>query len=188
GHIRRPTALLVDKSGSMDLCIDVGKRIAAMISAVCEGPLYVYAFDTMAYPIECPGKDWASWKKAFEGINAGGETSVGVPLKVMLRKQQRGEQLIIVTDEEEYNPPFFVETLLEYRQAMGVSPGVCFVKVPDSSTKLEDQCKRAGVVASTFEFQGDYFSLPNLVPLLEPPSELDLLMEIMDYPLPQRKL
>jgi hypothetical protein len=187
GRIRRPTGLLVDKSGSMDLCIDVGKRIAAMISAVCEGPLYVYAFDTMAYPVESAGKDWASWKRAFEGINAGGETSVGVALKVMLRKKQRVEQFIIVTDEEEYNPPFFVETLMEYRQAMGVSPSVCFVKVPDSSTKLEDQCKRAGVVASTFEFQGDYFSLPNLVPLLEPPGELDLLMEIMEYPLPQRK-
>jgi hypothetical protein len=29
--------------------------------------------------------------------------------------------------------------------------------------------------------------LPNLVLLLVPPSELDLLMEIMDYPLPQRR-
>ncbi len=186
GCIRRPTALLVDKSGSMDLAIDVGKRIAAMISAICEKELYVYAFDTMAYTLEAQGRDWASWKKAFEGINAGGETSVGVSLELMRRRKQRVEQVIIVTDEEEYNPPFFVESYLKYRQEMGVDPLICFVKVPDSTTRLEEQCKRAGLTYSVFEFNGDYYSLPNLVTLLEPPSQLDLLLEIMDYPLPQR--
>jgi hypothetical protein len=186
GRIRRPTALLVDKSGSMELAIDVGKRIAAMISAVCEKELYVYAFDTMAYPIESKGNDWASWKKAFAGINAGGETSCGVALEYLRRRKQLVEQIIVVTDEEEYNPPFFVESLLKYRQALAVDPTVCFVKVPDSTTRLEEQCRRAGIVAATFDFTGDYYALPNLVALLEPPSELDLLMEIMDYPLPQR--
>jgi hypothetical protein len=187
GRLRRPTAVLVDKSGSMELAIDVGKRIAAMISAVCEKELYVYAFDTMAYAIEPQGKDWAAWKKAFAGIHAGGETSCGVALEVMRRRKQYVEQVIVVTDEEEYSPPFFVESLLKYRQALAVDPAVTFVKVPDSSTRLEEQCKRAGVVAGTFEFNGDYYALPNLVALLEPPSELDLLLEIMDYPLPQRR-
>jgi hypothetical protein len=187
GRIRRPTALLVDKSGSMELAIEIGKRIAAMVSAACESSLHVYAFDTIAYPIEAKGRDWASWKKAFAGINAGGETSVGVAVDCLRRKQQHVEQIIVVTDEEEYNPPFFVESLLKYRQALGADPAVCFVKVPDSSQRLEEQCKRAGIVASTFDFNGDYYSLPNLLALLEPPSGLDLLMEIMDYPLPERR-
>jgi hypothetical protein len=95
--------------------------------------------------------------------------------------------VVIITDEEEYNPPFFVESFLKYRQALAVDPVVCFVKVPDSTTRLEDQCKRAGLSYSVFAFNGDYYSLPNLVSLLEPPSQLDLLLEIMDYPLPQRK-
>lgn len=38
-----------------------------------------------------------------------------------------------------------------------------------------------------FQFAGDYYSLPNLVPLLSRPSKLELLMEIMQFPLPQRK-
>ncbi|MFO0841373.1 MAG: hypothetical protein U0797_03095 [Gemmataceae bacterium] len=187
GRIRRSTGLLVDKSGSMDLAIDVGKRIAAMVSTVCEKELFVYAFDTMAYAIEAKRHDWAAWKKAFEGINAGGETSVGVALELMRRRGQKVEQLVIVTDEEEYNPPFFVESFLKYRQALAIDPLVCFVKVPDSTTRLEDQCKRAGLSFSVFEFNGDYYSLPNLVSLLEPPSQLDLLLEIMDYPLPDRQ-
>jgi hypothetical protein len=38
-----------------------------------------------------------------------------------------------------------------------------------------------------FQFNGDYYSLPNLVPMLARPSRLELLMEIMSYPLPQRQ-
>jgi hypothetical protein len=84
------------------------------------------------------------------------------------------------------SPPFFVESYLTYRQAMGVNPGICFVKVPDSK-KLEDQCKRAGLSFTVFEFKGDYYSLPRLVTLVEPPTKLDLLMQIMEWPLPGRK-
>ena len=40
---------------------------------------------------------------------------------------------------------------------------------------------------TTFDFGGDYYALPNLVPLLTRPSKLELLMEIMEYPLPQRR-
>lgn len=187
GRLRRATAVLVDKSGSMEVAIEVGKRIAAMISTACEKELYVYAFDSMAYPIEAKGSDWSAWKRAFEGINAGGETSCGIPLEYMRRKKQYVEQIVMVTDEEEYTPPYFVESFLKYRQALSADPSICFVKVPDSSTRLEEQCKRAGIKAGTFDFKGDYYSLPNLISLLEPPSELDLLMDIMDYPLPQRR-
>src|SRR4051794_34795142 len=43
GRIARPTALLIDKSSSMNLAIDLGKRIGALISAVSAEALYVYA-------------------------------------------------------------------------------------------------------------------------------------------------
>jgi hypothetical protein len=104
----------------------------------------------------------------------------------MLRKKQVVQSIILVTDEEEYDPPYFVESFLKYQRELGVTPAVCIVRVPESSTRLEDQCKRAGIAVTTFDFTGDYYALPNLIPLLEPPSELDLLMEIMEYPLPTR--
>jgi hypothetical protein len=187
GRLRRSTALFIDKSGSMETAIDVGRRLAAIISTACEKPPFVCAFDTMAYPIESAGTGWSSWKKAFQGINANGETSVGSAVELLRRRRIAVEQIVIVTDEEEYNPPFFVESFLKYRSALANDPTICFVKVPDSSTRLEDQCKRAGLAYSVFDFKGDYYSLPNLVSLLEPPSQLDLLLDIMDYPLPQRK-
>jgi hypothetical protein len=187
GRIGRSTALLVDKSGSMETAIELGKRIGSMISAVCEKELYAYAFDTMAYPIERAGGDLASWERAFAGIKAGGGTSCGVALDYMLRKKQVVEQIILVTDEGENQMPLFVETLQKYRETLKADPNVCIVRIGNAST-LADKCTAAGVMVDVFPFNGDYYSLPNLVPLLAKPSKLELLMEIMEYPLPTRKV
>ena len=187
GRIARPTALFIDKSGSMELAIELGKRLGALISAICEKDLHVYAFDTMAYPIERAGHDLASWEKALKGITASGGTSCGVPLDFMIRKQQYVEQIIVVTDEGENTAPLFVEALAKYREALKADPNVCFVRTPGATTQVEEQCRKAGVLCDAFQFTGDYYALPNLVPLLSRPSKLELLMEIMDYPLPQRK-
>ncbi len=187
GRIARPTALFIDKSGSMELAIELGKRLGSMISAICEKELYVYAFDTVAYPIERGGDDLASWEKALKGITAGGGTSCGVPLDFMTRKRQYVEQIIVVTDEGENTAPYFVDALAKYREAVQADPNVCFVRTPGAGTQLEEQCRKAGVMCDAFQFTGDYYALPNLVPLLSRPSKLEFLMEIMDYPLPRRQ-
>ena len=186
GRIERPTALLIDKSGSMSLAIELGKRIGALISSVSAQALYVYAFDTLAYPIAAAGADLAAWEKALKGITAGGGTSCGVALDLMKRKKLYVEQIIVVTDEQENTAPSFVETLKKYREEVKADPNVCFVRTPGAGTQLEDECRAAGIMADAFQFTGDYYALPNLVPLLSRPSKLDLLVEILDYPLPVR--
>lgn len=188
GRITRPTALLIDKSGSMDQAIELGKRIGAMISAVCEKELYVYAFDTVAYPVERGGDDLASWERALAGITAGGGTACGAGLDQLRRKGQYVEQLIVVTDEGENTAPYFVDALTKYRQELKADPAVVFVKVPRAGTYLEDQCRQAKLPADAYQFDGDYYSLPNLVPLLARPSRLELLQEILEYPLPVRRV
>lgn len=187
GRIKRPTALLVDKSSSMSLAIELGKQIGAMLSAVCASDLYVYAFDSMAYPVQAMGTDVSAWEKAFKGIGAGGNTAVGAGIEFLRRKKQYVEQIIIVTDEGENVTPFLVDSLKKYREELKADPGICFVKVPGSTAQLEAPCQQAGFNVSAFEFNGDYYSLPNLIPLLTQPSKLELLMEIMEYPLPERK-
>jgi len=187
GRIERSTALLIDKSGSMQVAIELGKRIGALVSSVSAQALYVYAFDTVAYPIVCSGADLAAWEQALRGIKARGWTSCGVAVEMMRRKKQHVEQIIMVTDEEENTAPLFVETLKKYREEVKADPSVCFVRTPGARTLLEDQCRQAGITADAFQFTGDYYSLPNLVPLLSRPSKMDLLMEILEYPLPVRK-
>lgn len=187
GRIARPTALLIDKSGSMTQAIEIGKRLGALLAAVADKELFVYAFDTIAYPVEAAGPELAAWERALTGITAGGGTSVGVGIEQMRRKKQYVEQIVVVTDEGENGDPKFVPTLLKYREEMKADPAVCFVKVSGASAQLEDECKRAGLVADAYQFGGDYYALPNLVPLLARPSKLELLQEVLEYPLPARR-
>lgn len=187
GRITRPTALLIDKSSSMEQAIELGKRIGAMISAICDRELFAYAFDTMAYEIRTSGDALADWEQALAGITAGGCTSCGVALKYLAKKKQYVEQIILVTDEQENSPPPFVPSFKEYRETLRTDPSICIVRTPGGSDQLESACRREGLRVDVFHFTGDYYSLPNLIPLLSRPSILELLMEIMDYPLPERQ-
>lgn len=188
GRIARPTALLIDKSGSMEAAIELGKRVGAMLAAVADRELYVYAFDGIAYPVETAGPELAAWERALTGITAGGNTSVGVAVEQLRRKKQYVEQIVVVTDEGENADPKFVPSLLKYREELKADPMVCFVKTPGATTQMELECKAAGIMADAYQFGGDYYALPNLVPILARPSKMELLQEILEYPLPERKL
>jgi hypothetical protein len=126
-------------------------------------------------------------ERALVGITAGGGTSVGVALETMRRKRQVVEQLIIMSDEGENMAPLLVPTLAKYREELKADVTLCFVKTPGAINQLELACAQAGWQVDAYQFNGDYYSLPNLVPLLAQPSKVELLMEIMDYPLPARK-
>jgi len=186
GKITKPTAVLVDKSGSMDAALEVGKRIAALISGISEADLFVYAFDTMPYLVQANGKQLSDWERAFAHLRAGGGTSVGSAVEALRRKKQVVDQIIIVTDEGENNQPYFADAYQTYSREMGIMPNVVIVKVGYAYDWLETQLKAKQVPLDTFTFSGDYYSLTNLVPLLSRPSRLDLLMEIMETPLPGR--
>jgi hypothetical protein len=114
----------------MVLAIELGKRIGAMLSAVCESDLFVNAFDNVAYPLERGGDDLASWERALAGITANGGTSCGAPLEYMRLKRQYVEQVILVTDEGENSGPLFAPTLAKYREAVEADPAVCIVRTP----------------------------------------------------------
>ncbi|KST66147.1 vWA domain-containing protein [Mastigocoleus testarum] len=186
GRIRKSTALFVDKSGSMDVALDVGKQIAALISGITEADLFVYAFDTIAYPVKAQGKELSDWEKAFEHIFSGGGTSIGAALEVMRSKKQMVEQIIIVTDEGENTQPYFTQAYTAYQRDLATIPNVIIVKVGGAYGYLENQLKQKQIPVDSFTFKGDYYSLPNLIPLLSRPSRLELLMEVLETPLPVR--
>ncbi|HEY9626924.1 MAG TPA: vWA domain-containing protein [Coleofasciculaceae cyanobacterium] len=186
GVITRPTALLVDKSGSMENAIELGKRLAALISGITQANLFVYAFDNIPYPVTAQGKELTDWERAFQHIKAGGGTSIGASLEAMRKKRQIVDQIIVVTDEGENAAPYFGEVYKTYCRELAVMPNVVIVRVGGYCNWLESQLKGQQAPVETFTFAGDYYSLPNLVPLLTRPSRLDLLMEILDVPLPVR--
>ena len=186
GKITKSTALFVDKSPSMTQALEVGKRIAAIISGITEAELFVYAFDTYSYPVIAQGKELSDWEKAFKPLRIEGGTSIGVALETMRQKQQAVEQIIIVTDEGENTSPYFNMVYPRYCKELNVSPNVVIVKLGNHSNYLEQKLQQNQVSFETFTFAGDYYSLPNLVPLLSRRSRLELLMEILETPLPVR--
>jgi hypothetical protein len=187
GRITKPTALFIDKSGSMENAIEAGKQLAALISGIAEAGLAVYAFDTMPYLIQAQGVELSDWERAFQHIQAGGGTSIGCALEAMRVKKLKVEQIILVTDEGENTAPYFAEAYEAYRRDLGAAPNVVIVKVGSASDYAERKLAEKQAQVDTFTFGGDYYSLPNLVPLLSRPSRLELLLEIMETPLPVRE-
>lgn len=191
--IKRPTALFVDKSGSMSVVIELAKQLAALISAVIEAPFYVYAFDTAAFTIEPPGNKQrqrptlSDWERAFKFVQADGGTSIGAPLAKMARERIYVEQIMVVTDCGENTPPLFHLAWQEYRQALGIGPSVTLVVVQGANSgHFQRQLIASGIEVTSYHFRGDYYSLPNLLPLLALPTRAELVDQIMAYPLPQR--
>jgi hypothetical protein len=186
GTIRRSTALLVDKSASMTEAIEVGKQVAALISGIAEQELLVYAFDTAPYPIKARGREISHWEKAFRHLSAGGCTSIGCGVEAMRRAGKQVEQIVVVTDEGENRAPYFAEAYESYCSELGVKPDVVIVRVGTSFGYLEHALLHQKIPVETLTFKGDYYALPNLVPMLTRPSRLDLLIEILETPLPTR--
>jgi hypothetical protein len=73
---------------------------------------------------------------------------------------------------------------------MKIEPNVVLVHVPGSDINvLVATSKREGIDMDVMEITGasDYYALPGILPMLTKPSKLDLLIEIMNFPLPVRK-
>ncbi len=190
-EIKRPTALFVDKSGSMTQAIEVARQLAALIGAVITAEFRVYAFDTAAFEIKATvpkGKRPAlsDWEAAFKFIKANGGTSIGVALAKLLKDKVYVEQLILVTDEGENTAPFFRDAWTEYAKEMTTAPSVIIVKVGGSHAPFEKGLQERGIEVMSYEFKGDHYSLPNILPLLAMPSRSELVDIIMGYELPSR--
>jgi hypothetical protein len=178
GAIDRPTALLVDKSGSMEEAIEIGKLLAIMCSTIATDALHVFAFDSVAIPIRPPSPDMAGWQAAFAPVRADGGTSIGAPLA---RLAQRVEQIVLISDGEENVAPTFRAALEEYEARQGAQCRVVFVKVRSRDrTPIETSMENREM--TVIPFQGDYYNLPNVIPMLCS-TPRHLLAEVLETPL-----
>ena len=192
GRIKRATALLVDKSASMDVGIELAKQVATLISAIMDSDFYVYAFDQMPYVINAKGNTHKDWEQAFRGIRAANGSCPDVAIMAMLRANQKVEQIVMVTDEGENYPNMYRNALQTYSSQLGIQPNTVIIRCAGNrwaaSDRITKSLREAGLQVDDYEFKGqDYYSLPNIIHFLTKPSRTDLLMEIMSYPLPERK-
>jgi hypothetical protein len=190
-EIKRPTALFVDKSGSMTKAIEVAKQLAALVGAVINAEFRVYAFDSAAFEVKVSvkGKErpaLSDWEKAFKLIKADGGTSIGAALAKMLKDKFVVEQIVIVTDEGENTPPLFRNAYAEYAKEMNVAPTVIIVQVDSSNPSFATGLQNQGIEVMRYQFRGDQYSVVNILPLMAMPSRAEMVDLIMQYPLPER--
>ena len=187
GVVSLSTAILIDRSGSMTAAIEVGKRLAAIVSGATVADLKVIAFDSSAAEIVAEGKELSHWEQAFKGIHAGGQTSIGSALYYLLRKKTVVEQIVVVTDEGENANPMFYTVYEQYCRELNVKPNVVVIHVGGVDTTFTRSLKAANIEFDIYTPEGnDYYGLPGIIPLLARKSKLDLVYEIMDVPLLKR--
>jgi hypothetical protein len=184
-RIARPTALFVDKSSSMTQAIEVAKDIAALVGAVCTD-FRVLAFDTDTFAVTADGVERSAWERAFRMVKANGSTSIGAPLARLARERVYVEQLVIITDMGENSAPFFRDAYAQYVRELGVGPLVTIVAVGGTDQRFLDRLREQAIPLTVWEFRGDFYSLPNLLPLLAQPSRAELVEEVMGVALPRR--
>lgn len=184
-RIARPTALLVDKSGSMEQAIGVAKEVAALVSAVC-ADFRVLTFDSECFEVRAEGVERSAWERAFRLVKANGSTSIGAPLAKLARERHYVEQVIVVTDMGENHTPYFHDAYVDYLHAVGVAPQVTVVAVGGSDQGFLRRLRERDIPHTVWTFGGDLYSLPNLLAVLALPSRAELVEEVMATALPRR--
>ncbi len=189
GTIRIPTAIFVDRSGSMSQAIEVGKHCAALVSGATTADLYVLAFDTLPMEVIARGRTLTDWENAFRPVRPGGSTSMGSALEFLRRSQKYVEQIVVITDEGENAHPLFHNVYQKYAEEMKVRPNVVVIRVGGAyESTFSHNLTRHGIEFDVYSpADNDYYGLPGLVQLLSKKSKLDLLMEIMSTSLLSRK-
>lgn len=192
-NIKRPTALFVDKSGSMTSAIKAATQLAALISAATSADFHVYAFDTAAFEIKAnvsAGKrpTLSEWEKAFAPVRADGGTSIGVPLPKMIKDGVYVEQILIVTDEGENTAPYFKDAWAQYAKEMKAAPSVVIAALGGYAA-FSKGLEAAGIEVTRYDLgKADQYSLINLLPLLAMPSKAELVDTIMALEMPTRSV
>ena len=71
---------------------------------------------------------------------------------------------------------------------LGVAPNVTIVGVGGSDQRFLNRLREQAIPLTVWEFKGDFYSLPNILNLLNAPSRAELVEEVMAMALPQRSV
>lgn len=183
-RITRPTALLVDRSGSMEIAIEVGQRLATLLAGLADAELLVYAFHAEALRLLPEGRGPAGWERAFGTLEPSGTTSIGSALAALHAEGHRVEQILIVSDEGENQGPYFADEYARYRNRQGLAPEVLIVHVGRPGDWVERDLRRRRAPVESLLWGPEPGLLERVIPWATRPSRRVLLEEILATPPP----
>lgn len=178
--------LLVDKSGSMEGAIDLGREIAALLARMVKGTVSLVFFNTSAKLVDVTGKTLDEIKELTQYERASGCTSIGCALEAAIAKGVEIDGIALVTDGGENATPYFTDVYKALVQVTGKVVPIYLHHIGDKSlfAPFIYAAQRAGVNISSFELgeKVDYYSLPNLVATMRT-NKYSLVDEVFAVPL-----
>ena len=176
--------VLADKSGSMSSAIETARLVSGTLSRLGKGRVSLIFFDTVPYFYDATGKTYEEILEQTKRVNAGGGTSIGCGLLMAVQKQVPIDGIVVVSDGEENQNPYFYHQYAALVQALGKQPPVHFFKVGSGEPFIRSM-ESAGYPVNTIELGGktvDRYSVVGLVSVLNT-QHYGLLETIMDTPL-----
>ena len=187
--IKRKTCLAIDASTSMQRAIDIAKEVGALIAPCCVDDFLCTSFNISARVHDVKSDKKSDWDKALRFVKPQGRTNIGAVVKLVERSGLAIEQFVLVTDEGDNGTPKFSVALEAYMKKTGIQVNVVIVRCGRATDMVERGLKAKDIEVDVFDMTGDkpdYYSLPNLLPLLAKGSRTELMMSIMEVPLPSR--
>lgn len=177
--------VLGDKSGSMHTAIDIARQVAAILARSVKGKVYLVFFDTSPYFHDVTGKTHEEIVALTRHMVAGGGTSIGCGLQMILDRKLSVDGITIVSDGGENSVPLFHETYAKYAKAMDAEPTVYMYETDGEPNVLAARSRAFGFDMQVVQLRGlpiDHYSLPNLVQTMRV-ARYSLIDEIMSTPL-----
>lgn len=195
GPITDKTAIFIDKSGSMDVAIKIGKLLATTCTLAMDEAPTVIAFDDLAHNINIEKSDTAgAINKKFELIRADGYTSIGVPFEYLREHKIFVDQIILISDGEQtksYEPK---ESSLKYLRSINPDTHLVYIEILDNAVsrgQYSASVKTKGEFDDIFAknmtylpFSGDYYAIQTLVNALSSTSRNTIVEEVMACTVP----
>lgn len=176
--------VLGDKSGSMTLCIETSRHIAATLAKFVKGRVWLTFFDTAPQTVEVSGATLDTIRAATKYIIADGGTSIGCGLQRMLDSGTVVDGIAIVSDGCENQPPQFWQVYERYCKMVDKEVPVYFYRLKGNEHYF-GQFNNAKYAMTEFDLTSgtvDYYSLPNLVSTMRT-NRYSLIDEIMGWKL-----
>lgn len=178
-----------DCSYSMNVGIDVARKLTALLARLVKGKVHLIFSNTEPRYFDATGKSYEEILAATKNVRAEGGTILGVGLDYLVSRKLSVDGIAIVSDggQNGGKPPYFSQAYEKYRKVLGNEPTVYFYKLQGDPDELTPELARTGIVHTSFDLRAvqhkiDGYSLPDLVRTMRV-DRYSLVDEIMDTPL-----
>lgn len=171
--------VLGDMSGSMSFAIEKAKEVAAFLSRAIKGNVYLVFFNDRPFLYDVSGKSLEEIQSQTSGIRAGGNTSIGCGLQLIMDKNIIVNGIAICSDGGENASPAFCLVYKTYEERMGISPNVYLLHIQGQDSDRLSVSARDIPYEKLEMSEIDYYGLPSLARVLRT-TRYSLIDEILN--------